>query len=179
MTLRLLEYPQDSKLLRRVARQIRPEEFGDILSNFADMLVRLMMSRDGMGLSSTQVTGPVIAERPWRMFALRIDRTGVAVACNPCIVQQSKDAILGDEGCLSFASVVEKLTAPDWVKLEYQDVEGKACTHVFRDYHARCVFHECEHLDGKLIVDRMGTLKRKLFMREVGKARRETAECES
>ena len=179
--MRILEWPRDAALLRRVARPVLESEFASQeLVDFGSRLGDLMMRSGGLGLAATQVaessqrhqdTGTSArGGEPWAMFAIRLDENAFSIVCNPEI-QHTANWTMGSEACLSFASVVETLKAPDIVVFTGRTPRGKVDGTAYNGIHARCVFHECEHLKGRTMIDRMGVLQRRLFMQRVTKAR--------
>lgn len=168
--MRLLTYPADQVLLRRKARPIVDGEWGtDALEQYGARLAKLMMDVGGLGLAATQVDEELPAGGAPAMFAMRIEADKYAVFCNPEIIHASGSEA-GLEGCLSFASVLEVLAAPSLVNFAFRNLRGVVGQVVFADLMARIVAHECAHLDGKLLIDRMSSGKRSLFMKRVTKA---------
>lgn len=172
MTFRVLEYPRDEKLLRRKARPVRDDEFGTpALYDFAQRLADTMIANRGMGLASTQVEETGSDDGlPWRLFILSVNGQDYAVVCNPEIISAT-DAVTRTEACLSFASVGEAMVAPEVVAFRTRSTDGVPDTLTATELEARAVYHETQHLDGALLIDRMGTLKRRLFLKAVAKAR--------
>lgn len=167
----ILEYPRDEKLLRRVAREVREEEFGTPeIHAYAQKLGDTMMANGGLGLAATQVeAGP--ADGAWAMFAMRVGASDAfGVVCNP-VVGESLDMRVGREACLSFASVEELLPAPEQVVVTGRAPGGEPLQLVLSMVQARCAWHETRHLRGTLMCDAMSPLKRGLFLKAVRKAR--------
>jgi peptide deformylase len=166
--MRILQWPRDQALLRRIARPVRAEEFGTApLRAFAEALGTAMVHAGGAGLAATQVAEAPGGE-PWRIVTIRTgDATAIGVF-NP-VITYSGGAALGQEGCLSFASVREPLYAPTLLTLDFMSVSGEPRQMGFQDELARAVWHEVGHLDGTLIIDRMKPLARKLFLKAVAK----------
>lgn len=174
MTYQILEYPKDTQLLRRVAERVSSEEFGtDALYDFGERLAETMSANRGLGLASTQVAW-MPAGHCWRVFVLGVSVQGgppQALICwNPVIVS-SENFQSGTESCLSFAYVTATLAAPTTVQLIFQDGGGDTIRRRLDGILARAAWHEAHHLEGNLIVDRMGPLKRRVFLQEVTKRR--------
>jgi peptide deformylase len=176
--LRLLHYPKDAGLLRRKARQVRDDEFGtEPFEKFCRELASLMMGSHGVGLSSTQVEQAPGGE-PWAVFAMRVNDESVGIFCNPEVVKR-EGKVLDREGCLSFASIGEVLPAPEHVLFAFKNMRGTVGQVLFSDRYARAVAHEIDHLNGKLIVDRMSSMKKQMFLGAVGKRYRALAQAAS
>jgi peptide deformylase len=171
-TFRILQYPKDAPLLRRKARPIREDEFkSDALYTFAARLAQTMKANDGLGLAATQVQETLSDDgQPWRMFAMHVDDGQYGIFCNPHIVMTGEYSVV-QEGCLSFAKVLESMRAPEFVVLQFQNTDGVEARVGFNDMSARAIFHEVEHLDGNTMLERMSSLKRAGFLKSVAKAR--------
>ncbi len=174
MTFEILQYPKHEVLLRRVARPVREDEFGsDELAEFCTRLGETMMLANGAGLAANQVaeTGNGGTE-PWALFVLAASDNEWSVLCNPQILASENPRVRA-EGCLSFASVGIKMMAPDFVNVAFRNREGKLGQMVLIEERAHAVFHETEHLAGKLMIDRMVEWQRAAFLRDVRKVRGE------
>ncbi len=68
------------------------------------------------------------------------------------------------EGCLSIPEVGEKIRRQFWTEMEYQDETGAKLVYIGAGLGARIIQHECDHLDGRLIVDHLDDRKR-IFIR--------------
>jgi len=175
MTYRILQFPKDERLLRRVAKHVKVEEFGtEPLYEFRQNLAKTMYANRGLVLAATQV-----AEEPaghaWRGFCLAVQRDGgqqvEALTCWNPVIEIVSDYQPGMEGCLSFGSIMESMPAPTVVRLAFQNDEGEPTVHTFRGLLARAAWHETHHLDGNLIIDRMGPLKKAMFLKALQKSR--------
>jgi peptide deformylase len=95
----------------------------------------------------------------------------VIVLVNPRVA--SKDgAIRDEEGCLSLPDLVDVLERPESVEVEAQDATGASRTIRGRELLARALCHEIDHLDSKLYIDRLSSLKRGLMLKKVGKRKK-------
>ncbi|MCF0217176.1 MAG: peptide deformylase [Fibrobacteraceae bacterium] len=82
-----------------------------------------------------------------------------------------------DEGCLSVPDIFCNVVRPDRVTVRYNDIDGnpveiKNCDELF----ARCIQHECDHLEGDLFVDKISTADRTLNQSKLRKMAKETKE---
>lgn len=59
------------------------------------------------------------------------------------------------EGCLSFPNCPATITRSAWVEVTWEDIDGFTHTKTFRDYDARIIQHEIDHLNGITILDKM------------------------
>ncbi len=74
-----------------------------------------------------------------------------------------------EEGCLSIPGVNEKVTRKDWVRVRYQDLDGKTCELETGGLLAVCIQHELDHLNGRLFIDHISPLKRERALKKYDK----------
>ena len=68
--------------------------------------------------------------------------------------------IKGEEGCLSVPEIYESVERFEQVNVRAQDVAGNPVEFTADGMLSICIQHECDHLDGKLFVDYLSSLKR-------------------
>lgn len=164
-------------VLRKVAEDIIPE-YPDLAKLIADMWDTMYQS-NGVGLAAPQVNKPV------RIFVLDShqifenmkddddkaeypDTPGVKqVFINAHIVEEQGDEWCYNEGCLSIPKIREDVYRAEEVTLEYMDEEFALQRQTFNGITARIILHEYDHLDGKLFIDHLKPLKRKLLKRKL------------
>ena len=117
----------------------------------AARMAELMFAHRGVGLAGPQVgvTARLFIASP------RFDPDDLRVYVNPEILAaegQQDD----DEGCLSFPDVHCRVKRPRVVTLRAQGLDGAWFEETGEDLTARAFEHETDHLDGRLLVDRMG-----------------------
>ncbi|MBI3411182.1 MAG: peptide deformylase [Planctomycetes bacterium] len=78
----------------------------------------------------------------------------IEVFINPRIVAQSVDVSESWEGCLSFPELLVKVARPRAVRIEYLNAYVEPAALELREFPARVVQHELDHLDGILTIDR-------------------------
>jgi len=93
---------------------------------------------------------------PRRIFLLRNGTNGDGEAennvyINPTIMSKSRETKKGGEGCLSLPGMGAAFPRAKSVTLEYMDLAGEVHTETFTGFWARCVLHEVDHLNGRLI----------------------------
>lgn len=75
--------------------------------------------------------------------------------------KKQKNEIL--EGCLSLPNYYSPLKRENYIKLKYQNEEGKEIIEEFKDFEAQIIMHEIDHLNGVMFVDRLLEQKKKLY----------------
>ena len=78
-----------------------------------------------------------------------------------------KKRLAYNEGCLSIPKIREDVMRAEEVTLEYEDETFRTHTKTFNGITARIILHEYDHIEGKLFIDYMSPLKRKLMKRKL------------
>ncbi len=139
MAIRTIRVDEDPVLYKTCKDVV---SFDGKLSRLIDDMFDTMYAADGVGLAASQVG---ILRR-----VVVIDAgDGPVELVNPHILKQS-GLQRGYEGCLSFPGKRGYVERPKTVTVEAQDRHGKLFTYDGQDLFARAVFHECDHLDGKV-----------------------------
>jgi peptide deformylase len=133
-----------------------------------DML-ETMYYANGIGLAANQVG--VLK----RVFVIDLHHgrrpDEVLVVLNPTIVEVEGE-VREEEGCLSFPGLYAPVYRPRRVRLRGQTLTGEWREWEGEGLLARAFSHETDHLDGRLIIDRMSPLTRASFLRRVAKRQR-------
>ncbi|SDZ82525.1 peptide deformylase [Bowdeniella nasicola] len=102
-----------------------------------------------------------------RAFSWNIDGE-IGYILNPVIVEMSSDEFQdGDEGCLSVPGLWFPTERAWYARAEGTDLDGKKVVVEGEELMARCIQHECDHLDGMLYIDRLDRANRKKAMRAI------------
>jgi peptide deformylase len=89
------------------------------------------------------------------------------VFINAHIVEEAGDDWAYNEGCLSIPKIREDVYRAEEVTLEYMDEKFERHTRTFNGISARIILHEYDHIEGKLFIDHLSLLKRKLYKRKL------------
>lgn len=148
------------------AAVIRTPEFQKLV----DDMIETMEEYHGVGLAAPQVHEGV------RLFVASLDpedlrraeaeEPSVMVLINPEIVSLSDEIVDDWEGCLSIPDIRGRVPRPRDVTMRAYDRDGTRIELRARDYSARVLQHEYDHLDGVLFVDRMASFETLSFMDE-------------
>jgi peptide deformylase len=169
--MKIVRYPHPS--LRVVARPLTAIDA--TIRKQAEEMLALMLEHKGLALAATQV------ELPYRMIVMNVQAEGIkreeeGVYFNPVILER-KGTQEGDEGCLSFPELFQKIRRAKTVRVQAYDLKGELIDRVVHDLEARVWQHEIDHLDGILFIDKMGPIAKlssrstlKAFEREYKKA---------
>ena len=94
---------------------------------------------------------------------------------NPEILE--KDGIEQmEEGCLSVPGIYEQVSRASHIRIRALDREGSPFEMEADDLLAVCIQHELDHLDGKLFVDYLSSLKRQRIRKKLEKESRQPAQ---
>lgn len=150
--LTILEFPDPR--LRTIAKPI--ETFDSNLQKMIDDMFETMYEAPGIGLAATQVN----FHKRLIVIDITEDRTQPLVFINPEIEILSDDPHCYTEGCLSVPGFYEEVIRPERVKVKALDRDGNSFEMICEGLLAVCIQHECDHLNGKLFVDYLSSLKR-------------------
>jgi peptide deformylase len=154
-SLKLVHYPHPA--LRRPAKPLPAIDKDVVL--VAGRMLEIMYEHHGLGLAAPQVAWP------FQMTVLNAagdpeQKEHELVLINPVILEK-KGSIEGDEGCLSFPGLFQKVRRAKAVKVMAYNLQGQAVEITSgSDLHSRLLQHEIDHLHGILYIDKMGTLAR-------------------
>ena len=147
----IIHYPDPR--LRQVCAPVT--EFDEQLAAFVQRLYALMETGKGVGLAAPQVG---INKR-----VLVLNVTGEPgdsqVLVNPTL-HEPHGSVEGEEGCLSLPGINVQVRRAQRLRLRAQDLQGRPIDTELVDLPARIVQHETDHLNGVLIIDRMGPTDR-------------------
>ena len=145
-------------VLRTRARPV--DRFDDELREEIRRMGELMIDAIGVGLAATQV-GIL-----HRVLVYRAHPQGpVAALVNPELEWAGDELEAAEEGCLSLPAVQVDVERPVHVRVRGQDGHGDQVTVEAAGLEARVLQHEMDHLDGVLILDRIGRSERKEAMK--------------
>lgn len=145
------------------------ESFDDELRRLVDDMFETMYDAPGVGLAAPQIG---VSLRLFVMDCSTPDEPKERVVmANPEILETA-DTQAGQEGCLSVPGIYAELPRPARVRARGQDLDGNWFEIDTTGLEARCVMHECDHLDGTLYIDRLTPLKRDIVKRKIRKRQR-------
>ncbi|MGM0583849.1 MAG: peptide deformylase [Pseudomonadota bacterium] len=172
MTIRPILIHPDPRL-KKAAEAV--EGVDDDLRKLIDDMLDTMYDAPGVGLAGPQVgVGK-------RLFVMDISEKEAPpepmAVVNPEIVWASEETAVYEEGCLSIPEVYEEVTRPAQVRVRFLDREGAEREAEFEGLGATCVQHEIDHLDGRLFIDHLGSVKRNMITQKMKKLKRERAKA--
>jgi peptide deformylase len=160
-------------ILRRPAHPVPLERIGSSeIQRFIDDMVETMREYDGAGLAANQVHTLLqiavieVEGNPRYPEAANIPLT---VLINPVVTPLGQDRVDGWEGCLSVPDMRGVVPRYTEVRLQGFDRAGDPVDLVAKDFFARVIQHETDHLNGIVYPDRMRDLSTLSFIAEWNK----------
>lgn len=140
-----------SPILKSKAREVDVAD--PSLKKLVLQMITTMDANEGVGLAAPQVG---IGQRI--IVVKDVDQNHGFL--NPQILSQSKKQEQDEEGCLSLPGIFLKIKRSKEIEVIAKTVEGKAVRVQATGLGARIFQHEIDHLNGKLIIDRISPFKR-------------------
>ena len=162
--LEILEIPDPR--LRTVAKPV--ETFDEELAQLVEDMLETMYDARGIGLAATQVN----VHRRLLVLDVSDAQDTPREYINPEILE-TEGTETCEEGCLSVPGIYADVSRADRIRIKAYDRQGQAFEETLTGMHAVCVQHEIDHLDGKLFVDYLSPLKRRMVMKKLEKARKQ------
>lgn len=155
----ILQYPD--KRLRNPGKTV--EVFDAELHRLVEDMAETMYAAPGVGLAAPQIG---VSKR---LFIVDVatgedEPSDLRVFINPEIVEKHGE-VAWEEGCLSFPGVHEEIDRAERVKVRAQDRDGKVFELEADGLLAIAIQHEYDHLEGRLMIDHLGALKRRMVHR--------------
>ena len=163
--LNILEFPDPR--LRTIAKAV--ERVDDDLRQLIDDMFETMYDAPGIGLAATQVN----VHKRLVVMDLSEDKNEPMVFINPEFESLTDEVDQYQEGCLSVPGFYENVDRPQKVKIKALDRDGQPFELIAEGLLAVCIQHECDHLNGKLFVDYLSSLKRDRIKKKLEKQHRQ------
>jgi peptide deformylase len=163
--LKVLHFPDPR--LRKKAKPV--EGVNEEIRSIVDQMFHTMYEEKGIGLAATQVN---IHKR---IIVIDISEKKDEKVCliNPEILFLSDEAETMEEGCLSVPGFYESVSRPSKIKVSTLDYNGNKIEFEASGLLATCIQHEIDHLNGKLFVDHISSLKRNRIEKKIIKLKKE------
>lgn len=151
-------------VLRKVGAEIDSDYEG--LSDLIKDMFETMYRADGIGLAAPQI-GKAI-----RLFVIDADPLKdefpdlagfKKVFINAEIIEREGKEVSMAEGCLSLPSIREDVKRPSKITIRYRNENFEEVEEHYEGFAARVIQHEYDHIEGKLFIDHVNPLKRRLL----------------
>ncbi len=159
-TLEVLTWPNPA--LQVVADPVTT--FDAALAQLVADMFETMEAEGGVGLAATQVGVPL------RVLVMDCGPRGDGgpaplAVINPQITRR-EGRLVWNEGCLSVPGVQADVERDAEITVAFVDVTGAPQTLALTELEAVCLQHEVDHLDGRLYIDRLGPLERRVVLKD-------------
>ncbi|MFL5788497.1 MAG: peptide deformylase [Flavisolibacter sp.] len=167
-----------NQVLRKVAEEIDKDYPG--LDKLIEDMWETMYASNGVGLAAPQVNKCI---RVFVIDSAQIftnmnekdkaednypDAPGIKqVFINAHIIEEHGDDWNYNEGCLSIPKIREDILRAEEVTIQFQDEHFQNHTKTYNGVTGRIILHEYDHIEGKLFIDHISPLKRKLLKRKL------------
>ncbi|MCG7870129.1 MAG: peptide deformylase [gamma proteobacterium symbiont of Stewartia floridana] len=160
----ILHFPDPR--LRNKAKPVA--QVDDSIRRLVDDMLETMYQAPGIGLAATQVN---VAKRVV-VIDLSEEKNEPLCLINPEIIERDGIEQM-EEGCLSVPGIFETVSRADKIRFKALDRDGVPFEEEAEGLLAVCVQHELDHLDGKLFVDYLSSLKRQRIRKKLEKESRQ------
>ena len=156
---------EPNKILREVSNPV--DHVGEKEQKLMNDMLETMYAAPGIGLAAIQIGVPK------RIIVMDISREkknkNPMYFVNPVIKNQNSNLSTYEEGCLSVPNIFVEVNRPSTCEVEYLDYNGEKKTLKVEGLLATCIQHECDHLDGRLMVDYLSKLKKTMIIKKLSK----------
>ena len=149
-------------VLRQRAKAIEP---GTDLTQLVQDMFETLEAANGIGLAAPQIGKSI------RLFI--VDGTGLEdepgmedfrkVFVNPEMIEELGSSWEFEEGCLSIPNIRERISRKEQLRIRYYDENWQPFEATFDGMKARIIQHEYDHIEGKMFVDYLTPLKKRLL----------------
>jgi peptide deformylase len=159
-------------VLRKVSQDIKPDLPG--LKTLIEDMWETMYASYGVGLAAPQINKDIrlfVIDSEQIFTNLEEDEKGLypdgpgvkKVFINARILSAEGEEWPYNEGCLSIPKIREDVLRPQTIVIEYFDENFAKHTDTFNGITARVIQHEYDHIEGKLFIDYLKPLRKKLL----------------
>jgi len=153
-----------NQMLRKRAEEINKDYPN--LSQIIEDMWETMYKAEGIGLAAPQIGIPI------RLFV--IDGEEISddhpelkgfkkILINAKLLEASGEPVTQVEGCLSLPTIKEEVVRPKRIRITYLDENFEKHDEVYEDQRARVILHEYDHIEGKMFIDYLSPLRKRLL----------------
>jgi len=165
MSLLTILYHPDVRLRKKA---VPVQHIDALIQRVIDDMFETMYAEKGIGLAATQVN----IHQQIIVMDLSEGKSEPMCLINPEIIRR-EGSIESDEGCLSVPDYYDKVTRSEKIWVRALNSKGESLEFEADDVLAVCIQHEMDHLQGKLFVDYLSTLKQQRVRKRLEKWEKE------
>lgn len=171
-------YIYGQPVLRKVAEDIDPD-YPNLKELIANMF-ETMDKADGVGLAAPQIGLPI------RVVVVDLDVLSEDMPeykdfrkayINAHILEVSGEEVSMEEGCLSLPGIHESVKRGNKIRVKYLDENLEPHEEEVEGYLARVMQHEFDHLEGKMFIDHLSTLRKQMIKGKLNAMLKGKAHC--
>ena len=152
-------------------KSISIKEVSDIEIELSKRMMKIMNEAPGVGLAAPQLG---ILKR---MITINVRESSEEknlsyTLFNPEIISYSKNNIIMEEGCLSVPKQFAEIERPEKIHFKYLNEKNMTVEKEAVGSESRVIQHEIDHLEGKLFIDYLSSLKRNIIIKKVQKLKK-------
>jgi peptide deformylase len=158
----------DAKL-RQKAEAIKKVTKKDV--DLSKKMIDIMLKAPGVGLAANQI-GVLKKIVTIHIHNAEDETDRIYALFNPLIKAYSKKKIIMEEGCLSLPKQYAEIERPKSILVQYINEKNEIIEEEKNGFEARVLQHEIDHLNGKLFIDYLSSLKRNMLIKRVQKLKK-------
>lgn len=171
-------YVYGQPILRKVAEDITPDypELKTLIQN----MFETMKQADGVGLAAPQIGLPIrLVVVDLSAYKDEYPEFGELknVYINPHILEADGEEVSMEEGCLSLPGIRETVKRYNRIHVKYMDENFVEHNEVVDGYLARVMQHEFDHLEGKMFIDYISSLRKQMVKSKLNAMLKGKAHC--
>ena len=166
-------YAYGHEVLKKVGVEI-DQDYPE-LKEFIESMWETMYHAKGVGLAAHQVGHPI---RIFIVDTVQVEKEGTEgkgikkIFINAEILEESREEWAYEEGCLSIPDIHADVMRQPKIIIKYQDEQFVVHTETYDGMNARVIQHEYDHIEGKLFVEKINPLKKRLLGRKLENIRK-------
>ncbi|MBA33384.1 MAG: peptide deformylase [Candidatus Pelagibacter sp.] len=154
-----------NEILKKTSAQI--ETVDNNIKKLAKDMLETMYQHKGIGLAAVQIG--ILKNLIVIDVSEKDKEKNPLVFINPKIKRFSDEISSYEEGCLSIPDTFIEIERPKFCVVEYIGLDGKKKEMECDGLLSTCLQHECDHLEGKLIIDFLSKLKKEVLIKKLSK----------
>ena len=160
--LKILLFPDPR--LRTVAKTVT--KIDEEIFFLTKAMLTTMYEGNGIGLAATQVN----VHKRVIVIDVSEEKDNPLILINPQVsIINHEDKISSEEGCLSIPGFYEEVERPSKVEITYQNLKGEKIDIIPSGQQSVVIQHEIDHLNGKVFVDYLSSVKRDMIKKKLRK----------
>ncbi len=133
-----------------------------------EQLKNLLYEQNAVGVAAPMIG---VLKREIASDLQENEKNNLILMINPAVKNRSSEMQTFDEASICFSGISAKIERPKSIKVEYMDLDGNQVLLDVDGWLATVVQHEMDYLEGKIFLDYLSPMKRKILLKKVKKQR--------